>query len=284
MFTKGFLCVNIDQKPKHDNMISYSDVRQEARKMLERAITKGGDYSKNPEWKTLISLLERANEVTGIVMATDHNNIWQPRIVFSGEDSVVIKKKLESWGSQRITHYSVYHRVGFTKEMYERLYSIPKSLDGLDRLAVLAQDYAKNLSLSSVDHKIIFYCGPVNDTGGFFDLGMNLEHLFRSIVKGASKHDPVFDQTVFESHLVEITKQVKSNPAINQAIVLEKFYKPLYHNWLVREMRFLYNWETSGGARWERSIAIEKGIPQMILPKDYVDLSFVETGKVAPQN
>lgn len=265
-------------------MIEYAEARRDVIPILEAVLSHGVNYSETNEWSHLTSLFEKTNEVKGIILYADHNYRWHSKTIFVDDDMKKEEEKLKFLSPLDMRYHNFYHRVGLTSSMYKKLYEIPKNLDGLDRVAVLAREYAENLSRSSHDRKIIFYCGPVNDTGGFFDLNLNLEHLFRAIVKGASKHEPVFDQTVFESHLVEITKQVKSNPAINQEIVLERFYKPLYHNWLVKEMRFLFNWESSGGARWERSIAIEKGIPQMILPKDYVDLSFAEKGKVAPQN
>ena len=264
-------------------MLPYSERKEEVSRLLEKVLLAKGTYEKTPEWSYLEHCLNRTNEVSGIILYADHNYDWHSKTVLTGKDLKKEKERIKNLFSPiDIRHHYFYNRIGFTDEMYGRLNSIPKNLNGLDRLAILAKEYAENLSRTSADRKIIFYCGPVNATGGFMDLELNLEHLFRAIMKGASRYEPVFDQTVFESHLVEITKQVKENPAINQSIVLDRFYKPLYHNWLVKEMRFLFNWQTSGGAQWEMDLSKERRIPSVILPDNYVDLSFAR--KNAPQN
>lgn len=263
-------------------MIQYAETRDHVRSVLEKVLSHGANYRGTEDWKNLSHVLERSNEVKGIILYADHNDRWHGKTVFIEDDLKKEEEKIRFLNPLDIRHDHFYHRVGFTDDMYKELYSIPKSLEGLNSLAALAKKYADNLSQSSEDRKIIFYCGPVNATGGFMDLELNLEHLFRAIVKGYTKHEPIFDQTVFESHLVEITKEVNRNPKINQSIVLEQFYKPLYHNWLVREMRFLFNWQTSGGAKWEMSVSKERHILHSILPSDYVDLTF--TQRTAPQN
>lgn len=264
-------------------MLAYAETKDLIAVLLEKVLSSGANYKTTEPWLQLCDVLEKTNEVKGLILFTDRHYKWHSKTVLIDDDWDREERRIKASTpfSNPKFHY-FYHRLGFTGQMYETLYGIPKSLDGLDRLAVLAREYAENLSKTSVDRKIIFYCGPVNATGGFMDLNLNLEHLFRSILKGSVRRVPVFDQTVFESHLVEITKQVKANPSINQAIVLERFYKPLYKNWLVGEMRFLFNWESSGGAQWEMSTSKSQHIPSVILPEGYVDLSFAR--KTAPQN
>ena len=111
-------------------------------------------------------------------------------------------------------------------------------------------------------------CGPMT-TGGCGSFEANMEH-FRKSVKVAVRYGLfVFDQTLFQDAMIRISNW-KSGAAYPQD-VLEIFYRNIFESGHVDKLIFLPDWESSKGARWERSIAADLNLPIEEFPSKWLD-------------
>jgi hypothetical protein len=92
-------------------------------------------------------------------------------------------------------------------------------------------------------------CGPIS-SGGLGSLKSNIAQFNRAIVHVRVQGHDVFDQMPLEDALFRI-KQLPYYRGDTH--LLDALYRPLFESCLIRVMHFIPGWETSYGARWERS-------------------------------
>ncbi len=111
--------------------------------------------------------------------------------------------------------------------------------------------------LSRMPKPIVQVCGPIG-TGGLGNPKDNLEAFDSEIKKLQAKGLNVFDQMPFEWPMQAM--KFKLEKGIYPEAILTDFYLPIFNSGYISEFYFMYNWQTSKGATWEHSKAIELGI------------------------
>jgi len=113
--------------------------------------------------------------------------------------------------------------------------------------------------------EIIMICGPMANGG--LGLEANLER-FRLAIKRAKKEGfLVFDQLPFQEVLNRTCPQKKNG---NNVLILGGFYRPLFESRFFERAFFLPEWQTSFGARWEKSLLQQLRIPVEDVPAEWL--------------
>lgn len=107
-------------------------------------------------------------------------------------------------------------------------------------------------------------CGPIT-TGGLGSTRKNIQ-LFRRIIKKIGRKYNIFDQMPFEEHFQRI---IKTKHFKNENQLLQEFYFPIFNSGFVETLYFVYGWETSFGARWEKKQGKRLGLKIVFLPKNF---------------
>jgi len=102
---------------------------------------------------------------------------------------------------------------------------------------------------------IIIVCGPVS-TGGRGSIPENLRVLNDAVHSFIENGELVFDQTPFEDVIKRLRAELKDQNGLR---TLEEFYHPLISSDYVTEMRFLPDWQSSEGAKWEHRLGQSLG-------------------------
>lgn len=110
--------------------------------------------------------------------------------------------------------------------------------------------------------------GPVS-TGGRGSIEANLHMLSAAVDLAYAKGHNVFDQNPFEAKLQELKNQCVHENGYCQEL-LDHFYKPIFESGAIKRMYFLPDWQTSVGARWERSQCERLGIEALDYPQEWL--------------
>jgi len=132
-------------------------------------------------------------------------------------------------------------------------------------LSTVAMDMLEN-----IPKPIIIVCGPIS-TGGKGNVRANLEVFDKTIQKLIGMGINIFDQMPFEKHLGRLNEKSEGSKEEKNQVLLDEFYKPLYKSGHIRKFYFIHGWESSHGARWERSMAKDLGIEIEDLPEDFLE-------------
>jgi hypothetical protein len=144
-------------------------------------------------------------------------------------------------------------------------YTAIKDSNTYEELLTIAMDI-----LSNMPRPIVMVCGPIS-TGGAGNITENLKNYELTIKKLADDGHHVFNQMPFEKSIQTLRKKYGSDAREQNQIILDKFYLAIYSSGLISKMFFMHGWESSHGAKWERSIAQEKKIEIIDLPKEFLD-------------
>jgi hypothetical protein len=115
---------------------------------------------------------------------------------------------------------------------------------------------------------IVQVCGPIS-TGGLGSIEKNLEVLDKTIKKLESQGYNVFGQIPYEGKMQEIKESYSNNIEAGHAL-LEEFYFPILKAGFIEKFFFIYGWESSAGARWEREQVKKLNISAQNLPEDFL--------------
>ncbi len=130
------------------------------------------------------------------------------------------------------------------------------------------------LDLEHMQGGVIQVCGPIS-TGGAGSIDANRAILSKAINFFLEKGENIFDQMPFETAFHRFDAERANKTGYFDAI-LHEFYHPIFMSKKINEVRFLPDWESSFGARWEYKVAEELKIRRTILSLDWM-----ETGNYA---
>jgi len=122
--------------------------------------------------------------------------------------------------------------------------------------------------LECFEEPVTIVSGPIS-TGGLGTRERNMA-VFRAVIQRLqSQNRSVFDQTPFENVLFRISREwFRQNPGEVYCMpILEDFYEPIFSSGLISRIAFIWGWQSSFGARWERIKAIEIGLEIDDLPR-----------------
>lgn len=148
-----------------------------------------------------------------------------------------------------------------------------EDLNALDTVSTLEEAGALALAIlkrmSEEDKEIIQLCGPMS-TGGLGNLEDNMKRFQSAINIAYNKGLLVFDQIPFQSSIIRLTKFKEGEPIYNMDI-LEIFYRTIFESGYIKKALFLPGWESSKGARWERELVTQLGIPVEEYPPEWLE-------------
>ena len=132
----------------------------------------------------------------------------------------------------------------WTEENFERL----KTASAFPDLRTIAMDI-----LMRMPQPISMVCGPIS-TGGLGNVRDNMQVFEKTIrnLHGSGKN--VFNQLPFDRKFEEFSS---SAHMAYFTPILDEFYLPLIKSGYIKEMNFIKDWQSSTGARWEHTLAIE---------------------------
>lgn len=111
--------------------------------------------------------------------------------------------------------------------------------------------------------------GPIT-TGGFKDIDQN-RRVFEKVIEILSERGVnIFSQMPFEEKIVELAKIWQAeNPEEEYCMpILNDFYEAVFSSGLVSDLNFIFDWESSFGAKWENSNCKRWGINANYLPRE----------------
>ncbi|MEK7080032.1 MAG: hypothetical protein AAB901_01970 [Patescibacteria group bacterium] len=100
-------------------------------------------------------------------------------------------------------------------------------------------------------------CGPIS-TGGLGSRELNMQRFRNAIACALSAGRVLFDQRPFEDAIARLSPDHSAENY--DARILEEFYRAVFTSGHITRILLLPDWESSHGARWERSLAVELGI------------------------
>jgi hypothetical protein len=118
--------------------------------------------------------------------------------------------------------------------------------------------------------KVNMVSGPIS-TGGVGTIQGNKDVFMAVIEILAQDQKNIFSQMPFEDKIVELYKKWRlNNPQQSYCMpILEEFYEPLFSTGKVECLNFIYDWESSFGAKWEHTNCDRWLIKRNYLPKIY---------------
>ncbi|MDB4992563.1 MAG: hypothetical protein JWL75_808 [Parcubacteria group bacterium] len=121
--------------------------------------------------------------------------------------------------------------------------------------------------LKRMPQPVAMVSGPIT-TGGRGSIEENLHLLSAAVQQAHEKGIHMFDQNPFEDKLQEAKAKIVYEGYCQP--VLDEFYKPIFESGLVASMYFLPDWQTSTGARWERTECERLGIEIVDYPQEWL--------------
>ena len=122
--------------------------------------------------------------------------------------------------------------------------------------------------LKRMPQPIAQVCGPIT-TGGKGSIKENTEVIENTVKKLSNQGITICNQTKFNTPIIRFRTESKLNNIDSNALVLEKFHKPILDSGLIKKFYFVHGWESSMGSRWERAQAKKLGIEIIDLPEDF---------------
>ena len=117
-------------------------------------------------------------------------------------------------------------------------------------------------------------CGPIS-TGGQGNLEVNFRVFGETISKLIHEGNPIFSQVPYEERIFFFRKRWENASPKNVGQyympILEEFYHPLIQSGRIRKGWFIPGWESSFGARWERTHLEEIGAEIVELDEEWVE-------------
>lgn len=140
-------------------------------------------------------------------------------------------------------------------------------------LIELAEDYSDLYAvvkemLPKIRQPIGQVCGPIT-SGGKGSLEENLRIFEKTILRLSSKGISIFNQLPFETTLERIWKADKRDLKIRNLDLLEGFYLPIFESGFIKDLYFIYGWNSSFGTTWEHKEAKKIGLNIIYLPENF---------------
>lgn len=151
------------------------------------------------------------------------------------------------------------------------------SASSFSELAEIAISHIEEIGCSDV------VCGPITN-GGFRDLEKNLNAFAATIMALRSLRRNVFNQLAYEGELWRLQDEWGKNGGTGLNPILTEFYEPIFRSGKLRRAHFMHGWESSVGARWERSLLTEldfeiRDIPRIVVIR-YMENADWRAGRV----
>lgn len=109
-------------------------------------------------------------------------------------------------------------------------------------------------------------CGPIS-TGGTGNREEN-KMIFSKTIERLSKQEILlYNQLPLEESMVRVITRLGKN--YNPYDLLEDIYTPLFESGKIKEVYFIYGWESSQGSRWEHKKAELYNMKLNYLKKDF---------------
>ncbi len=120
-------------------------------------------------------------------------------------------------------------------------------------------------------------CGPIS-TGGRGSLEKNFE-VFGATIKGLQREGrPIFSQVPYEERIFFFRTRWQQEDLSREGQyympILTEFYHPLIRSGLIKAGHFIPGWESSFGARWERTELKSMGAKINDLTNNWIDEIF----------
>lgn len=111
-------------------------------------------------------------------------------------------------------------------------------------------------------------CGPIT-SGGKGSLEENLRIFEKTILRLSLQGISIFNQLPFETTLERIWKVDKRDLKIKNLDLLEGFYLPIFESGFIKDLYFIYGWNSSFGTTWEHKEAKKIGLNIIYLPENF---------------